>query len=204
MKKIFFGLLAGCLLLSAGCSARENDTGSEATDEVSGEVTVNTHHETMPVPEDGWTAEKLNKVIYVNGRQISLPCTIAELGEGFEWAPENPQAYEENKTSSVLMNYNGSRFALVSVYAKDESELETAQIVGWSYYAPAACSMYINDITLDCSRNDIVSALGMPAKENVSDSVGSIYYELDSGRVCFAIENNAIKSIILRIDNENQ
>ena len=155
----------------------------------------------MPVPEDGWTAEDINKILYINGKPISLPCTIAELGEGFEWAPEEPQAYEEDETSLVLMNYNGSRFALVNVYAKNQSELETAKIVGWNFYGSETSSMYINGITIDSTYDDVLEAFGTPTEETKSDSLNVVHYKFDKRHICFIINSGQgmQDSIIIKV-----
>lgn len=45
--------------------------------------------EPAAVPEKGWTDETLLDVIYVNGEKQTLPFTLNDLGEGFDFLTDD-------------------------------------------------------------------------------------------------------------------
>lgn len=40
--------------------------------------------ESVPIPDGGWTEETISEVIYINGKNVKLPCKIDDLGMNFE------------------------------------------------------------------------------------------------------------------------
>lgn len=71
-RKTFLPLTACVLLFTqTGCQSK-TDTPE-----------INTYHETIAPPADGWTDADIESVLFINGKQISLPFTLDELGEGF-------------------------------------------------------------------------------------------------------------------------
>ena len=119
-------------ILMVGCQNDKNssDKASTSSQSVLESIDINTYHETMPVPMEGWTAETLNKTIYINGKNVTFPFTIQDLGEGFEWDSETFSIFKTGKPSVIFMKYNEIDFALVSVYASNAEELNDGKIMG--------------------------------------------------------------------------
>lgn len=45
--------------------------------------------EPAAVPENGWTDETLLDVIYINGEKLTVPFTLNNLGEGFDFLKDD-------------------------------------------------------------------------------------------------------------------
>ncbi len=113
LKRLLVMSMAALSILMVGC---QNDVGSSDTVSTSSQVVsenmdINTYHETIPIPEEGWTLELINEVIYVNGRNISIPFTISDLGEGFEWEPQG--FFGESELKAGTISYNKELFLSV-------------------------------------------------------------------------------------------
>ena len=63
----------------------------------------------VPVPEGGWTDETIKDVIYINGKNLELPCTEDDLGDGFEIEPneEADKEIEKGRAGIYHLNYYG-------------------------------------------------------------------------------------------------
>lgn len=75
-------------------------------------------YKTIEPPEDGWTSELLNEVLYINGYNVGIPFTLKDIG----WDKELIDvSYSED-----LMNFSGylikddSISAVVSGFTNDE------------------------------------------------------------------------------------
>ena len=95
-----FALLAAMTMMScaAACSGETEAVGeaggdvlqitaeaaaeSEST-EVSQEAETATEMKTIEPPQDGWTKEQLNEVMYLMGEPFSLPCKLEEIEKHF-------------------------------------------------------------------------------------------------------------------------
>ncbi len=131
---------------------------------------INTYHETIDPPADGWTDADIEKVLYINGKQISFPFTLDELGEGFTWDLENALLYNNPEKRSVIpILYYDCEFAYGMVYVADESKLPDAEIVTLSYDSflgveeSERCMpdlLYFNGITLGSDVEQAKQAFG--------------------------------------------
>lgn len=116
--------------------------------------------EPVSIPEGGWTEESLKSVIYINGNQIPFPCTINDLGEGFEWDVDDFSVFHEDKPSGVSIMYNGEQFAIANVDAKNESELDNSRITAIAYTYEGISLLNINGIIKGSSYDDVKKRLG--------------------------------------------
>ncbi|MDE6710180.1 MAG: hypothetical protein K2J76_06810, partial [Oscillospiraceae bacterium] len=76
MKKI----ISAIVLLMILCTLSSCGTAEAA-------VTKSIDHaeiKTVEPPENGWTLEQLNNVLYLNGQQIQLPLMFSSLKDGYE------------------------------------------------------------------------------------------------------------------------
>lgn len=79
-------LFITCVLLvaMAGCSSTTDNSNDSMLSSESTQFEVNSHYETVAVPEGGWTAEELEKTIRIDGKAIQIPFTIDSLGDAFD------------------------------------------------------------------------------------------------------------------------
>ncbi len=168
---------------------------------------INTYHETIDPPADGWTDADIEKVLYINGKQISFPFTLDELGEGFTWDLENANYYQNtDKKSYVPILYSGKRFALAFMYAKDSDELDNAEIVGVSYNSYPSNEdgsdmpnlIFFNGITLKSNFEEAQKAFG----ENSFSEYSNLFCITDKSYTirCISDEEYGVESILI----ENQ
>ncbi|MBQ8966594.1 hypothetical protein [Ruminococcus sp.] len=75
----------------------------------------------VPVPEGGWTDETLKDVIYINDKNFDLPCTVDDLGDGFEIEPdkEADKELEDKGSASYDLDYYGYNVGYIIKMEKD-------------------------------------------------------------------------------------
>ena len=194
-KRILSVLLAGCLLLSVGCSARENDSAAETT-EASSEVTINTYHETMPVPEDGWTTDLISEVFYINGKNVPFPFTIEDLGEGFEWEYDSTSTNDEGKIDVLSMHYHGQVFAFVTLINDPvyENELNSAKIRNVTFnYEGSEQLVFLNGITIGSKYDEVIKSFG---ENNIpQEDFSFIKYYFSDCKLFFSMKDNRVNGI---------
>ena len=202
LKKLLVMSMVALSVLMVGCQNDKNssDKAPTSSQSVSESIDINTYHETMPVPVEGWTLELINEVIYINGKNISIPFTIQDLGKGFEWDSETFSVFKTGEPSVVLMKYNEIDFALVGVYASNEEELNDGKIVGLSSMKNTTNPCYINGVTIGSTVNQVINALGEPTEVYDPETVKSLYYALDGCLILFSLDNGSVGSIIIKTE----
>ena len=83
MKKRILSIFAvlAVAVNMVGCTPTNTAAPAEITEQIIAETTAESTEIVEP-PEDGWTVEQLNEVMYLNGKPFKLPCTVEELGDG--------------------------------------------------------------------------------------------------------------------------
>ena len=119
-------LTAIMMMCASGCAnseKKENIDKSDKTEKSNSSVVTTTVASTVsmpepiPVPEGGWTDETIKDVIYINGKNLQLPCTIDDLGDGFEIVPdkEADKKLEEKGFAAYFLKYNGIEVGVVII-----------------------------------------------------------------------------------------
>lgn len=193
-QKVFFSLTFCMLLLTlTGCQPKM------VTPE------VNTYHEIIEPPADGWTDADIESVLFINGKQISFPFTLDELGEEFTWDLEYAFFYaDSDRESSVPIDYCGENFAIGSIDARNANELNSAKVVGISYssYPSAEEStnsmpnlLHFNGITLKSDLEEVQQAFG-------KDEAQSFYIRSESYFIyCHVNEECGVSHIMVAKDD---
>lgn len=142
MKRIF--LIAAALILCclAGCKNEQNAVNSAAEN-------------IIEPPENGWTVEQLNEVLYLNGQQIQMPLMLSTLKGGYEI--KEKEYYENDESGSGLLYCNDDFIAIVSFYEIDGDCKITTLNFPPSYYENE------QDYTNYCRIN------GFGLKDNISN-----------------------------------
>ena len=205
LKRLLVMSMVALSILMVGCQNDKNssDKASTSSQSVSESIDINTYHETIPVPEEGWTAETLNKTIYINGKNVSFPFTIQDLGEGFEWHPEEFVLYETKNIAGNLILYNGQEFATAFVDATNKDKLAESKIKFLLNTAKGMNLLYINGVTIGSTAHQVIDALGEPTE--VYDPEGivqSLIYINDKFLIYLSFDDKYINGITIKMEDE--
>lgn len=145
--------------------------------------------EPIPVPEGGWTDETLNNVIYINGKNVKMPCKFSDFGEGFELVTDDDRVDVDKKTNSLYADcsYNGNCIALLAMSdCTDISEINDKNIRsilcssdyggdGFDNYAPIS----INGVELGSDVKDAEKYLNFDVDRGSDNDYARYKYEKD-------------------------
>ncbi|MDE5859073.1 MAG: hypothetical protein K2H23_01580, partial [Oscillospiraceae bacterium] len=151
MKKLLAVLAAACLVFCmVGCQQNSVSTGQNSI-EVS-------EMKTIEPPENGWTLDELNEVLYLNSQQIQLPLMFSSLKDGYEIRDKRykSEASHNNDVVGGYLYYKNDVIAMVTFY-----ELETDIEILNLYFFP---DMY--DVNQDYT--DYININGFGLKNNVN------------------------------------
>lgn len=181
MKKIFAVLVAVCLILStAGC--RQDDVSTEQDSIENAEI------KTIEPPENGWTLEELNKVLYLNGQQIQLPLMFSTLKNGYEI--KEKEYYENSDRASGVLYYNDQFIAIISFYDLDDDYKITTLCFSPSYY----------EDKYDYSNYFIVNGFGLKDNTlNIQNSLGDKFTK-DNGFYKYILANNEYTILVTDVE----
>lgn len=116
MKHKTYALLLCALLtfpLMTGCDTKNTDESAlsasnaqktdvqDIPDDVQKSLQAALDAEPITIPAEEWTIETLCQAIYVNGKNLTVPCTIHDLGEGF--------AVLEDDSHSIIFSESSGR-----------------------------------------------------------------------------------------------
>lgn len=133
---------------------------------------------TIEPPEDGWTLDQLNEVLYLNGQQIRFPLMFSTL-EG-EYEIKEKEYYEDSERASGVLYYNDKFVAIISFYEVDNDFKITTLSFPPTYY----------ESEQNYSNYFIINGFGL--KDNISNiqkCLGS-KFEKDSGFYKFIVGND--------------
>lgn len=190
-------LLVVILLWSflVGCQRAEADMPLE----------VNTYHETMVPPENGWTDKDINSVLYINGKRMSFPFTFMALGEGFSYTSD--EVIYNNNTANFFINYGNKDFAYGKVQINTEKIIEKSMFCTFQYGQRKSGDqelvqqlMYFNGITLGSTYVEVQQALGKTAElyENGNNYSYTINGELYEVIILGSYDENGVARIIIK------
>lgn len=201
MKKFLAVLAAACLVLSmAGC--QQNDVSAEQDVQDSVEIA---EMKTIEPPENGWTLDKLNEVLYLNGQQIQLPLMFSLLKDGYEIRDKtyNDISSLDSDIVGGYLYYENYLIAMVTFH-----ELETdIEILSMAFFRDyyennQDISKYIliNGFGLKSDINDIYSCLG---NEYINESE-LLVYDIKGSDFIITVPNISDFGISLRFLNKEK
>ena len=190
-KQICTLLLCGCLLCSAGCS-----DGEQASSAV--EIVVDSNFQAAPVPDGGWTFESLSETVRINGKSITLPFCIDQLGEDYVF----DEASQVGTTYTIL--YQGKPAFEVKLSETGTNDLRQRQVVTLGSSDPNDPSkvsgvMQVNGISEGATMQNVKEALGSPTKESDRSYT---YQNTDGEGVCYVYfdEDKNVLAIFCKYD----
>ena len=159
-KKRVIAFILSCTVLCsfASCKAdggQKNDLGVTAE-----QTTETAEIKTIIPPEDGWTIEELNDVMYLNGEKFYLPYPIDEINDNFELV-----SYYQNEESIIWdVIFNGEFAFLLKGNQSDTQTITEIAFPNLGYEAdiPRDKLFVINGFELTNSLDDLEAALGKP------------------------------------------
>ena len=137
MKKRVLSILAvlAVAVNMVGCAPSDSSAPVEATGQVVEETSAEAFEmKTIEPPEDGWTLENLNEVLYMNGKPIDLPLMFSSLGDGYEIRDKryNDETGSDGDIVGGYLYYNDELVALVTFYQL-ESDIEFLTLFFYPY-----------------------------------------------------------------------
>ena len=172
MKKWKVLATALCLALSmTACGTTEKATTSnidetQVTTATTAVTTVTSTGETTanePAPAEttyeitDWSIDDVAKNITLNGKKISLPCTLKDLGDGYSYAPkkETDLLYGKIPVCTTRLLYNGKECASVGFSYKENEPYENGVIYFLGGLFGKNKNLTIDEITIGKSKEEI-------------------------------------------------
>ena len=180
MKKRILSIFAvlAVAVNMVGCTPPNTAAPAEVTEQIIVETTAETietfEMKTVEPPEDGWTVEQLNEVMYMNGQKVELPLLLSSLDGDYEI--RDIEHYDESNRASGTLYYNDCFYAIITFYELDQDyQISTLSFVP-TYYKNQDCSNYIkiNNFGLNDNTTYISEYLG----DKFTKKEGFIIYEL--------------------------
>lgn len=109
----------------SGNSVSIAENSNEIPEEAKAKLQAALDAEPITIPADEWTVDTVCSAIYINGKQLSLPCTINDLGEGFEIMEdeEHELTYrEDNRSAMGYLSYYGNEVGTFAILNCDSIE----------------------------------------------------------------------------------
>ena len=135
MKKRILSLFAAFAVMLSLSACQLNDTGQDMqSSAVIEQTNETTEMKTIEPPEDGWTLEELNEVLYINGQPIDLPLMFSSLGDGYEIRDKryNDESSNDSDIVGGYLYYKDELIALVTFYEL-ESDIEFLTLFFYPY-----------------------------------------------------------------------
>lgn len=211
-RKILSLFLCSMMLVGSVCGCEsKNDKPSSSSEVVStvdesSEITENKDDESFEY-NGTFNEEVFNHIIQdinLKGVKVSMPCTFADLGEGFE--VKYPLVFKEKSMVTYSLEYNGIKVAQI-LYNVDheltDKELNEIEIP----YISISRDLFINNdlsvagINMNSDYTTIDDVLGTPIEMDFDGNEGRYDYSLsEKNYVSFFIIDKKISSIDISVE----
>lgn len=164
------------ILITAAIACTLTACGNGGEGQVSEETVAVDEMKTIEPPDDGWTAEQLNEVMYLNGKPFKLPCTLDDLGKEFT-VDNNTVLYEGKIVFGGNISDEGVCNSLLFSVSQNESSLSNNNLIS------------INGITLETTLQDLFSKMGQ-AELETKDELTRVIYDVEQLMLIFILNEN--------------
>lgn len=136
--------------------------------------------EPIAVPEGGWTEETLSNVIYINGKNVKLPCKFSDFGEEFKLVTDDEKYItvdEKDNHTTIAYKYNGNVVGAFGIECTDSDKLNESPITmitcntdfeetGSENYVPIS----VNGIELGADHKDVEKNLNFEKADELTET----------------------------------
>lgn len=182
------------ILITAAIACTLTACGNDGEGQVSEETVAVAEMKTIEPPEDGWTLEQLNQVLYMNGQKIELPLMLSSLGEGYEIRDKryNDESSLDHDVVAGALYYK-NQFVAVTGFHEYEDDYEFLTMI----FSPSYCTAKQNP-----SEYIRINGFGMTDNNNkLKDSLGNNYI-FDSNIYVYDIKNSNYSIHIIGEEND--
>ncbi len=159
-----------------------------------------TEMKTIEPPEDGWTLDDINQVLYMNGQQIKLPILFSTLKDGYEIKDKKykDKGSDDPDVVGGTLYYKDEFIAVISFYELENDIQILTMIFSPSYYS---CYNKSLDIYKDYSNYVNINGFNLESDINeIENYLGTDYYT-ESNMIVYQIKKSNYK---LLISNNNE
>lgn len=207
MKKIRTLLMCTAIFSASLCSCGHNNTIHKSSE-------VSQADENTDFKEDSsyYTGtfneevfEHIIQNIKLNGIKISMPCTLKDMGNGFEVS--NPLVFEEKALTTYALNYKDVYLGQVLYYSDHEltdDELDKNKFYSLSLYfnssVPPLDNVNVAGMEIGSDYKELESVLGQPTSKNYDGERKFYIYKLSEKKyIEFHFIDDSIYSIFINI-----
>lgn len=192
-KQADLSLEADAETYNTGAEMRIEDLKAEPKKESQKKI-AEADMETIEPPEDGWTLEELNQVLYMNGQKIELPLMFSSLKEGYEIRNRkynDKDSLDYNIVGGELY-YNNELLAVVSFYElANDLEIISLFLLPILYIDSQDTTEYIH-----------INGFGLKSKiSDIYDTLGNGYI-YESERFIYNVKNSNFSISIPNLEED--
>ena len=162
-KQADLSLEADAETYNTGAEMRIEDLKAEPKKESQKKI-AEADMETIEPPEDGWTLEELNQVLYMNGQKIELPLMFSSLKEGYEIKDKQYSNEATSNRNVVGKLYYGNEFVAIVTFNELKKDIIISTLLfETSYYEKSqnpAEYIILNGLRLNDDTSKIEECLG--------------------------------------------
>lgn len=199
MKKIIAALSALVVVLGmTACGNSDEPQGGNDVPEVTTAVETTAHVTEIPPAEritseiTDWSLEDLAKEITINGKKLSLPFAMNELGEGYTMMGTD-RVIDGYDGMIMELNYNGNYLADIWADKFDDG----MKVIGIQASAINLSDFKIGDISFESTKEEIEAKYG---KSNYDPGFET---DLTAMYAFLAEDGETVNNLVLMYDKEN-
>lgn len=162
---------------------------------------------TVAPPEDGWTAEELMSVSYINNYSLSYPLTLESFGGGVSFVPIN--FYSDNEEESevwysfycydIKTDPGLSAYAAFSYGRTEDNATADEPVAKLQCYSDYAS---INGVKHALPEEDIEKLLGKPDRIDETDDnfIEYVYCDKERGSDLIKVRVSKVNKLVISVD----
>ena len=204
-KIVSMGMLLLMLLSLSACQKEEGETKKKTSETNVAAVTEtpSTTEETdtsaIPKPPEGtFDFEYLSQNIIIDGKKVSLPFTLDDLGEEYTFNEIGISEGIIEHRCGVQVIFPDGKY--IQTFVKEDKKADVtrkSEIMSITVYSSNENNISIDGIKDNSNISDIKKKFGEPTKIDYGNSINHWYYESENGRLHFSIENEKIQGMTI-------
>ena len=207
MKKRIIITCALCVALSMTACGTDKTVASntDATDVTTTtmlETTTSSVGESSKTSAENysWTMEELSKKIVLNGKQISLPCTLNDLGDDYSFSEKiTKEKYEDGLSFlNAELLYKGETCALIDFLPPlDNTGYEKATIFNILGPYDSKFDFSVGDFKVGATKDNLIKKYGEPTKKSPEGVINVYFFSKRQSVIASYDKNNVLKETVI-------